>query len=95
MGIISQILIPRKDSRGRVAAMEILIATPAIRNLIREAKSYQIPSSVQTGSQYGMQTMDHCLANLLRKGLISQQTAWEYATDKKMFKTEKEFETID
>jgi twitching motility protein PilT len=95
MGIISQILMPRKDSRGRVAAMEILIATPAIRNLIREAKSYQIPSSVQTGSQYGMQTMDHCLANLLRKGLISQQTAWEYATDKTMFKTEKEFETID
>ncbi|MDH5186868.1 MAG: type IV pilus twitching motility protein PilT [candidate division WOR-3 bacterium] len=88
MGIISQILAPRKDGRGRVAVMELLIATPAIRNQIREAKSYQIPSLVQTGSQYGMQTMDQCLANLLRKGLISQQTAWEYATDKKMFKRE-------
>ena len=94
-GIISQVLIPRKDGRGRAAAMEILVATPAIRNQIREAKSYQIPSLVQTGSQYGMQTMDQCLSNLIRKGLITQQMAGEFATDKKLFKHEEESETIE
>lgn len=94
MGIVSQILVPRKDGRGRVAAMEVLIATPAIRNLIREAKSYQIPSLVQTGSQHGMQTLDQSLTSLLRKGLISLQTAQEYAVDKKLFKREEGPETI-
>ncbi len=95
MGIISQVLVPRKDGRGRVSAMEVLIATPAIRNQIREAKSYQIQSLVQTGSQHGMQTMDQSLANLLRKGLISHQTALEYSIDKKMFKRGDESENID
>lgn len=94
-GIISQVLVPRKDGRGRAAAMEVLIATPAIRNQIREAKSYQIPSLVQTGSQFGMQTMDQSLSNLIRKGLITQQTAWEYATDKKLFKHEEESDSLD
>jgi twitching motility protein PilT len=84
-GIISQILLPRRDGRGRVAAMEVLIATPAIRNLIREAKIHQIPSLVQTGSQYGMQTMDQCLEVLLKKGLISPEVAYAVANDKKMF----------
>ncbi|MEO0019994.1 MAG: type IV pilus twitching motility protein PilT [candidate division WOR-3 bacterium] len=84
-GIISQRLLPRKDGRGRVAAMEVLIATPAVKNLIREAKSHQIPSLVQTGLQYGMQTMDHCLEFLLEQGLISLDTAYALATDKKLF----------
>jgi twitching motility protein PilT len=84
-GIISQTLLPRKDGRGRVAAMEVLIATPAVKNLIREAKSHQIPSLVQTGSQYGMQTMDHCLEVLLEKGLIAPEIAYAFATDKKLF----------
>lgn len=84
-GIISQTLLPRKDGRGRVAAMEVLIATPAIKNLIREAKVHQIPSLVQTGSQYGMQTMDQSLEGLLKKGLISPEVAYATANDKKMF----------
>ncbi|MGQ9707738.1 MAG: type IV pilus twitching motility protein PilT [bacterium] len=84
-GIISQTLLPRKDGRGRVAAMEVLIATPAVKNLIREAKNHQIPSLVQTGSQYGMQTMDHCLEVLLEKGLIAPEIAYAFATDKKSF----------
>ncbi len=84
-GIISQTLLPRKDGRGRVAAMEVLIATPAIKNLIREAKVHQIPSLVQTGSQYGMQTMDQSLELLLKKGLISPEVAYAAANDKKMF----------
>jgi len=84
-GIISQMLLPRRDGRGRVAAMEVLIATPAVKNLIREAKIHQIPSLVQTGSQYGMQTMDQCLDVLLKKGLISDEVAYAVANDKRMF----------
>ncbi len=84
-GIISQTLLPRKDGRGRVAAMEVLVATPAIKNLIREAKTHQIPSLVQTGSQYGMQTMDQCLEMLVAKGLIAQDVAYALASDKKLF----------
>jgi twitching motility protein PilT len=84
-GIISQSLLPRKDGRGRIAAMEVLIATPAAKNLIRESKSHQVQSLVQTGSQFGMQTMDQCLALLLRKGLVSPETAHAAASDKKLF----------
>ncbi|MEO0070903.1 MAG: type IV pilus twitching motility protein PilT [candidate division WOR-3 bacterium] len=84
-GIISQTLLPRKDGRGRVAAMEVLIATPAVKNLIREAKSHQIISLVQTGSQYGMQTMDQSLEILVANGLISAEVAYAVATDKKLF----------
>jgi twitching motility protein PilT len=84
-GIISQTLLPRKDQRGRVCAMEVLIATPAVKNMIRDSKSHQVASLVQTGSQYGMQTMDQCLAVLLRKGLIATDTAYAIATDKKLF----------
>jgi len=84
-GIISQSLLPRKDGRGRVAAMEVLIATPAVKNMIRESKSHQVASLVQTGSQHGMQTMDQCLGMLLRKGLISSEVAYAAASDKKLF----------
>lgn len=84
-GIISQILLPRRDGRGRVAAMEVLVATPAIKNLIREAKTHQIPSLVQTGSQYGMQTLDQSLEMLVAKGLIAPEIAYAVATDKKLF----------
>jgi twitching motility protein PilT len=65
--------------------MEVLIATPAVKNMIRESKSHQVSSLVQTGSQYGMQTMDQCLANLLRGGLISIETAYNAASDKRLF----------
>ncbi len=60
---------------GRLPAVEVMIATPAIRNLIREAKSHQIESAIQTGGQHGMQTMDSALADLHRRGLISTETA--------------------
>jgi twitching motility protein PilT len=84
-GIISQSLLPKKDGRGRVAAMEVLIATPAVKNMIRESKSHQVASLVQTGSQHGMQTMDQCLALLLRRGLIAPDVAYANASDKKLF----------
>jgi twitching motility protein PilT len=84
-GIVSQTLLTRKDGRGRIAAMEVLVPTPAVRNMIRESKSHQVFSLVQTGSEHGMQTMDQCLAGLLRRGLISEAIAYAGALDKKLF----------
>jgi len=86
LGIISQRLILTKDGKGRVAAMEILIATPAVRNLIRERKVHQIHSVLQTGSKYGMQSMDQHLMLLLQKGKISREEAAAYARDQNFFR---------
>lgn len=77
-GVISQTLI-KKNGGGRIAAHEIMVGTPAIRNLIREDKIAQMYSSIQTGSAYGMQTMDQCLQDLLKRGLISVESAREKA----------------
>ena len=74
-GIITQQLLPTADGAGRVAACEVLLATPAIRNLIREGKTHQIYSSLQTGGNLGMQTMDAALATLVRSGKITQRLA--------------------
>ncbi|HBM81009.1 MAG: type IV pilus twitching motility protein PilT [Clostridiales bacterium] len=83
-GIISQQLIEKADKSGRVAALEILIATAAVRNLIREGKTHQIDSMVQTGSKYGMKSMDMSLVELYRKGLISKDSVLSYCVDKEM-----------
>ena len=77
-GVISQTLL-KKTGGGRIAAHEIMIGTPAIRNLIRESKIAQMYSAIQTGSSLGMQTMDQCLQNLLSKGLISREVARDTA----------------
>ncbi|AQR67837.1 type IV pilus twitching motility protein PilT [Janthinobacterium lividum] len=73
--VISQNLLKTKDGAGRVAAHEIMLATPAVRNLIREAKVAQMYSAIQTGSNVGMQTLDQCLTDLVRRGTISAETA--------------------
>jgi len=73
--VISQNLLKTKDGMGRVAAHEIMLATPAVRNLIREAKVAQMYSAIQTGSNVGMPTLDQCLADLVRRGTISAETA--------------------
>jgi twitching motility protein PilT len=65
------------DGRGRACAAEVLVATPAVRNLIREGKTHQIYSSMQAGGKYGMQTMDQALANHVKAGNISMATALE------------------
>lgn len=83
-GIISQQLLERADKSGRVAALEILVATPAIRNLIREGKTHQIDSSVQTGAKYGMKSMDMSLIELYRKGTITKGTLLTYCMDKEI-----------
>jgi twitching motility protein PilT len=74
-GIVTQQLLPTPDGRGRVCATEVLVPTPAIRNLIREGKTHQIYSAVQTGGNSGMQTMDASLAELARQSKITRKLA--------------------
>lgn len=81
-GVISQQLLKTADERGRVAAFEIMTSTPAIKNLIREGKTHQIQSSVQTGSRFGMRTMDGSIMELYRDGEITKDTALTYCVDR-------------
>jgi len=83
--VISQTLLKTKDGSGRVAAHEILIGTPAIRNLIRENKVAQMYSSIQTGQNHGMQTLDQCLADLVRRNVVAAPEARAYAQNKDNF----------
>jgi twitching motility protein PilT len=76
-GIVTQQLVPTRDGRGRHVATEVLVATPAIRNLIREGKVHQIYSAMQAGGKFGMQTMDQSLAALVQRGHISMELAIE------------------
>lgn len=80
-GVVSQQLLQTIDGRRRVAALEVMVATPAISNLIRENKIYQIPNMIQTGSKHGMQSMDQELVNLYRKGLVTRESVFSRCTD--------------
>lgn len=82
--VISQTLL-KKNGGGRVAAHEIMVGTPAIRNLIREDKVAQMYSAIQTGAQHGMQTLDQCLQNLVQRGTISREIAREKAKQPENF----------
>jgi len=86
VGVISQTLVKRKDGRGRIAAYEALVATNAIRNLIRENKSYQINSMIQTGMRQKMITLDQSMANLVARGLVAFEDAVQKAKDPGEFK---------
>ncbi|MCL1866961.1 MAG: PilT/PilU family type 4a pilus ATPase [Oscillospiraceae bacterium] len=81
-GIISQALLPLEDGSGRIAALEILVGTDAVKNIIRSNKSHQLETSMQSGAKFGMVTMDDCISGYYRKGMISRNTALEYANDK-------------
>lgn len=83
--VISQVLLKKKDGSGRVACHEIMIVNSAIKNLIRESKVSQINSAIQTGQQYGMQTMDQSLLKAVKSGEVSMETALAYATQKELF----------
>jgi twitching motility protein PilT len=85
VAVISQTLLKTKDGQGRVAAHEIMIGTPAIRNLIRENKVAQMYSSIQTGQSLGMQTLDQCLIDLVRRNVISAAEARMRAVNKETF----------
>ena len=83
--VISQLLIKKKDDSGRVAVHEIMLVNSAIKNLIRENKVSQINSALQTGQQYGMQTMDQALIKAVKSGDISAEAASVYAVQKELF----------
>lgn len=80
-GIVAQRLLPTQNGKGRVAVHEIMIATAAVRNLIREEKTHQLHSAIQTGANYGMQTIDQALKRFVESGAISKEVAQMNATD--------------
>ncbi len=84
--VVSQVLFKRADKKGRVAALEILIANSAVRNLIRESKTFQIPSMIQTGKKFGMQMLDDAIQDLLQRGLITPDDAYLKCNDKQRFR---------
>jgi len=85
-GVVSQLLLPHASGTGRVLATEVMIGTPGVRNLIREQEIEQIPTLMQTGSQYGMKTMDKSLKELTRKGLIALDVAMSKVKNPDEFK---------
>jgi twitching motility protein PilT len=84
-GVISQQLLPRADKRGRIAALEILINTPAVSNLIRQGKLDQLENAMQSGGAHGMRIMDSAIKELLDKGAITGRSAYEKAINKSAF----------
>jgi twitching motility protein PilT len=80
-GVVTQQLVQTVDGKGRAAACEVLVTTPAIRSLIREGKVHQIYSAMQAGGRFGMQTMDMHLSQLVKAGTITQQIAFERCHD--------------
>jgi len=85
-GVVAQNLMRRIDIKGRVAALEILVVTTAISNLIREAKTFQIPGMLQVGKKHGMQTLDDGIMDLLNKKMISPEDAYSHCIDKTKFR---------
>jgi twitching motility protein PilT len=81
IGVVSQTLLKKTDGKGRVAAWEVMTAISAIRNLIREAKTFQIGSAIQTGTRYGMQTLDQSLAALVRQGIVTEEAAMDKSSN--------------
>ena len=84
--VISQVLFKRIDKVGRIVALEIMIATPGVRNLIREGKVHQIPSMIQTGKKYGMTLLDDSIMDLFKRGIISADDAYAKSNDKARFR---------
>ena len=82
LGVLCQTLVPRAEGSGRIAAVEVMLANPAVRNLIREGKIYQLPNVIRTHTQDGMVTLDQSLVNLFRKGIISYQNLLAFCNDR-------------
>ncbi|MFQ6098750.1 MAG: type IV pili twitching motility protein PilT, partial [Armatimonadota bacterium] len=83
--VIAQQLIPRMGRSGRIPALELMIATSAIRNLVREAKTHQMPSVIETSGELGMQTMDSSLADLVHRGEVAHEEAISRCVDQDNF----------
>jgi twitching motility protein PilT len=82
VGVLCQTLVPRADGSGRIAAVEIMLGSPAVRNLIRESKIYQLPNVIRTSTQEGMESLDQSLASLYLKGIISGESLVRWCNDK-------------
>lgn len=85
-GVISQALVPKTDGKGRIVAVEVLVGSPAIRNLIREGKTHQMTTLMHTGGQFGMQTIEQALKMLYQNGLVSFEEAFAVAHDAETFR---------
>jgi twitching motility protein PilT len=83
--VVAQNLFKRVDKRGRVAALEVLVCTPAVSNLVREGKTHQIPSAIQTGRKFGMQTLDDAIMEHLNAKRIGAEDAYDKSLDKQKF----------
>ena len=81
VGVLSQVLVPTADGKGRVAAREIMLASPAIRANIRDGKVYQIPNAMMTQARLGMVLLDHALVDLYRKGTISRESVLAFCNE--------------
>ena len=81
IGIMCQALVPRRDGKGRIPAVEIMLANPAVRNLIREGKVYQLPNAIRTHTRLGMQLLDHALVNLHKSGMITTENVYSFCND--------------
>jgi twitching motility protein PilT len=84
--VVAQTLLKRIDKRGRCAALEIMVVTPAVANLIRENKTFQIPSAIQVGKQFGMQTLDDAIMEVLQKKWVAPEVAYSNCVDKAKFR---------
>jgi len=82
IGVLCQVLIPRANGSGRVAAVEVMLANPPVRNLIREGKIYQLPNVIRTHREIGMISLDEDLVNLYLKGVISGEILFAFCNDR-------------
>lgn len=87
LGVVSQTLVKKKDGSGRIAAFETLVAVPAVRNLVREAKTHQISSIIQTGQRAGMQSLDQALAKLVREKVVTFDEAYSKCSNQIEFRS--------
>jgi twitching motility protein PilT len=87
IAVISQVLLPRKDKKGRIAAFEVMLMTPAVANLIRKNETAKIQSTIQTSRRLGMITLDDYLLDLLKRDLITREVALDAAQDPKDLET--------
>jgi len=81
LGILCQALVPKDDGTGRIAAIEVMLANSAVRNLIREGKSYQLPNTIRMHTQQGMETLDQALVRLYRAGYINREAVLDFCND--------------
>jgi twitching motility protein PilT len=82
LGILCQSLVPKADGSGRVAAIEVMLANSAVKNIIRDGKTYQLPNTIRMSSQQGMELLDQALVRLYRSGVITKEKVFETCNDR-------------